>query len=172
MKMTSAYASKMIKKLTEDKEYWHRKENESSTYIAAVDEEPVIPDYDYATVAQTIADIDNKIVTIKHAINVNNTVNRVVVGEAELTIDEILIKMAQLSKRKLFLDAMRKKEPKTRINSGVYTSRKTAPEYEYVNYDIELVKEEYERIDSEIAAMQMALDKYNQTFEFEVEIEA
>ena len=87
-----------------------------------------------------------------------------------MTIDEILVKMAQLSKRKAVLDNLRKREPKTRINSGLYSSRKTAPEYEYVNYDIELVKKEYERIDAEIAAMQIALDKYNQTFEFEVPV--
>lgn len=51
-------------------------------------------------------------------------------------------------------------------NSG---ARKTAPEYEYINYDLELIKAEYERVDAEISAMQIALDKYNQTFEFEVE---
>ena len=50
-KMTSAYANKVLKKLTEDKEYWIKKENDGSTYVAAVDEEPVIPDYDYSTVA-------------------------------------------------------------------------------------------------------------------------
>jgi len=33
-----------------------------------------------------------------------------------------------------------------------------------------LVKKEYERIDGEIAAMQIALDKYNQTVEFEVAV--
>ncbi len=65
---------------------------------------------------------------------------------------------------------MRKKEPKTRINSGFYAARKTAPEYEYINYDLELVKREYERIDGEISEMQIALDKYNQTVEFDVDI--
>ena len=44
-----------------------------------------------------------------------------------------------------------------------------APEYQYINYDLQLVKDEYERVDAEIAAMQIALDKYNQTVEFEVE---
>ncbi|MCR4815388.1 MAG: hypothetical protein K5879_11255 [Lachnospiraceae bacterium] len=168
--MTSAYANKVIRKLNEDKEFWRRKENEASTYVAATDEEPVIPDYDYAKVAGEIAAIDDKILKIKHAINVNNATNRIAVGETEMTIDEILVKMAQLGKRKAFLDTLRKREPKTRINSGLYSSRKTAPEYEYVNYDIELVKKEYERIDAEIAAMQIALDKYNQTFEFEVPV--
>jgi hypothetical protein len=56
------------------------------------------------------------------------------------------------------------------INSGMYSPRKTAPEYVYINYDLDLVKREYERVDTQIAEMQIALDKYNQTFEFEVQI--
>ena len=160
-KMTSAYANKVLKKLTEDKEYWLKKENDGSTYVAAVDEEPVIPDYDYSTVAAEIEAIDDKIMKIKHAINVNNVTNRIEVGD---------VRMAQLNKRKSFLDTLRKQAPKTRIDSGVFNARKTAPEYEYINYDLELVKSDYERIDAEIAQMQIALDKYNQTFEFEVEV--
>jgi len=76
--------------------------------------------------------------------------------------------LAQLNRRKLVLDDMRKQEPKTRINSGVYAARKTAPEYRYINYDLEVIKSDYERIDAELAAMQIALDKYNQTYEFEL----
>lgn len=171
VKMTSAYANKVLKKLTEDKEYWLKKENDGSTYVAAVDEEPVIPDYDYSTVAAEIEAIDDKIMKIKHAINVNNVTNRIEVGHiVDMTIDEILVRMAQLNKRKSFLDTLRKQAPKTRIDSGVFNARKTAPEYEYINYDLELVKSDYERIDAEIAQMQIALDKYNQTFEFEVEV--
>ncbi len=169
-KMTSAYANKVLRKLTEDKEYWRKKENEGCTYVAAADEEPVVPSYDYETVAGEIAAIDEKMVRIKHAINLNNATNQIAVGEAKMTIDEILVRMAQLNKRKAVLDSMRKQEPKTRINSGMYASRKTAPEYEYINYDLDLVKREYERIDTQIAEMQIALDKYNQTFEFEVQI--
>ncbi len=168
--MTSAYANKMLKKLTEDKEYWLRKENEGCSYIAAADEEPVIPDYDYVSVAAEIAAIDKKIMKIKHAINVNNVTNRIDIGGEQMTIDEILVRMAQLNKRKAFLDSLRKRAPKTRIGSVTFSARKTAPEYEYINYDLALVKEDYERIDAQIAAMQIALDKYNQTFEFEVEL--
>lgn len=168
--MTSAYANKLLRKLNDDKEFWQNKENEGCMYIAAADEEPVIPEYDYMTVAGEIAKIDEKIVKIKHAINVNNVSNRIEVGKDSMTIDEILVKMAQLNKRKIFLDRLRKQEPKTRINSGAYNQRKTAPEYQYINYDLELVKNEYESIDAKIAAMQIALDKYNQTFEFEVDM--
>ena len=131
MKMTSAYASKVLRKLNEDKEFWRGKEEEGSLYVAALDEEPVVPEYDYRQVSETIRQID---------------------------------------RRKLFLDSLRKHDPKVRINSGLYASRKTAPEYQYINYDLAEVKEDYDRIDRELAAMQIALDRYNQTHEFEVEI--
>ena len=123
-KMTSAYANKVLKKLTEDKEYWLKKENDGSTYVAAVDEEPVIPDYDYSTVAAEIEAIDDRIMKIKHAINVNNVTNRIEVGDVCMTIDEILVRMAQLNKRKSFLDTLRKQAPKTRIDS-VFLALKT-----------------------------------------------
>lgn len=168
IKMTSADAAKRIRKLSEDKEYWRKRENEDCTYIASIDEEPVIPDYDYSEVAEKIRHIDEMILIIKHAINVNNATNYIDVNGKPMTVDEILIKMAQLSKRKAVLDAMRKQAPKARINS--YTSRKAAPEYEYINYDQRIVSEEYEMVDSYLVEMQLALDKYNQTFEFEVPI--
>ncbi len=159
-----------MKKLMEDKAFWHQKEMEGSVYIAAIDEEPVIPEYDYAKVAAEIGLIDEKVCIIKHAINLNNVNNKIQVGEDLMTVDEILVRMAQLNNRKAFLDFLRKKEPTSRINAGPYSSRKAVPEYQYINYDLELVKQEYEQIDAQIARMQIALDKYNQTFEFEVPV--
>ena len=170
MKMTSAYANKVLKKLNEDKEFWRTKEAEGCMYVAALDEEPLIPEYDYEKVAANIEEIDDKIVKIKHAINLANVMNEVEVNGCKMTIDQILVKMAQLNNRKAVLDNMRKQEPKARINSGMYNTRKTAPEYRYINYDLEIIKTDYERIDTELAVMQMALDKYNQTFEFEVDM--
>lgn len=41
--MTSAYANKVFKSLEEDKAFWTKKEEASSTYVASVNEEPVIP---------------------------------------------------------------------------------------------------------------------------------
>lgn len=40
--MTSAYANKMLKSLEEDKAFWVNKEATSSTYVAAINEEPVV----------------------------------------------------------------------------------------------------------------------------------
>ena len=110
-KITSAYANKWLKSLEEDKEYWVNKEEASSTYVAAINEEPVIPEYDYAEVAATIAEIDEKIAVIKHALNVTNATAKVQVKDTGMSVDTILIKMAQLNKRKAVLDRMRKQLP-------------------------------------------------------------
>ncbi len=169
-KMTSSFANKVLRKLNEDKVFWRTKETESCTYVAALDEDPVIPEYDYKAVAATIEEIDKKIVRIKHAINMANLTSRIEVGNETMTVDEILIRMAQLNRRKCFLDDLRKREPKVRISSGSYSARKTAPEYCYINYDLDVVKRDYDRVDEELGRMQMALDKHNQTFEFEVDI--
>lgn len=168
--MTSAYANKMLKSLEEDKAFWLNKEEEACTYVAAINEEPVVPDYDYVEVAATIAAIDEKIAIIKHALNVTNANAKVQVGDDEMSIDSILIRMAQLNRRKTVLDVMRKRLPKSREEQRSYMSRNSVPEYRYINYDLELVKNEYELVSKSIMEMQMALDKYNQTVQFEVDI--
>jgi len=168
--MTSAYANKMLRSLEEDKAFWVTKEATSSTYVVAINEEPVVPEYDYAEVAATIAEIDEKIAIIKHALNVTNATARVQVGDVEMSIDTILIKMAQLNRRKSVLDRMRKQLPKARVEPQSYMSRNSVPEYKYINYDLELIKKEYEIVSAKIMEMQMALDKYNQTVQFEVDI--
>ena len=168
--MTSAYANKMLRSLEEDKAFWANKEATACTYVAAINEEPVVPEYDYAEVAATIAKIDEKIAIIKHALNVTNATARVRVGDAEMSIDTILIKMAQLNKRKAVLDVMRKQLPKARVEQHAYMSRNAVPEYKFINYDLELIKKEYENVSVKIMEMQMALDKYNQTVQFEVDI--
>ena len=170
-KITSAYANKLLKRLDEDIAYWRNLEADSYIYTVATDEEPLIPDYDYSEVAGKMTELEEQICTIKHAINLANATNTVVVNDKAMSIDTLLIRMAQLNKRKRILDDMRKRQPKTRLATTLITNRKGIIEYTYTNYDIELVKNEYDRIDSEIAQMQMQLDKYNQTVEFEVDIE-
>lgn len=169
-KMTSAYANKLLRKLNDDKTYWLEMESEGSLYVAAVDEEPVVPDYDYSEVTNNISQIDEKILKIKHAINLSNCTNQIEVEGTNYTIDQILVKMAQLNKRKNILDRLRKQSPKSRMHTGGFGSRSAVTEYQYINYDLELIKYDYEKVESEVAAMQIALDKYNQTVEFEVDV--
>lgn len=170
MKVTSAYANKILKELEEEKEYWRKKESISHTYTAAIGEEPFIPEYDYVEVAKNIADIDEKICKIKHAINLSNVNVPILVGEKKMSVDTILVSMAQLNKRKLILDNMRKKMPKMRTDSLSFSAGESGPEYVYINYDLDVVKEDYKTVSREIMQMQIALDKHNQTYEFEIDI--
>ena len=168
-KMTSAIANKMLRSLEDEKYYWLDKEANSKTYVAATNEEPVIPEYDYAEVSATIAALDEKIATIKHALNLTNATARIMVGDTEMSVDTILIRMSQLNKRRFILDLMRKELPKTRQMSG-FGSRNPAPEYMYLNYDLAQVKQDYEKVSGTIMEMQLALDRYNQTVLFDVDI--
>lgn len=168
-KMTSAIANKMLRSLEDEKSYWLDKEANSKTYVAATNEEPVIPEYDYAEVSATIAALDEKIATIKHALNLTNATAKIMVGDTEMSVDTILIRMSQLNKRRFILDMMRKELPKTRQLSG-YAGRNAAPEYKYINYDLAQVKQDYEKISKMVMEMQLALDRYNQTVLFDVDI--
>ena len=159
-----------MRSLEEDKAFWVNKEASSSIYVAAVNEEPVIPEYDYMTIANTIDEIDRKIVTIKHTLNLTNATAKVPVGNQEMSIDSILIRMAQLNKRKAVLDDMRKRLPKMRVYSNSFSSSGSVPEYKYINYDLEVIRQEYDRISNTIMEMQIALDRYNQTVLFDVDI--
>ena len=169
-RMTSAYANNLIKQLTEEKSYWSSKEREGYVYMVATDETPFIPDYDYEAVSAIMEELDTKVRILKHAISFNNITNQVQVGDEVMTIDSILVKMSQLNNRKVMLDMMRKHPKKSRIDTRLF-GKNTTQEYQYVNYDLEKVKADYEKISDEIMTMQIALDRYNQTFEFEVDID-
>ena len=162
MKMTSAYANKLLKNLADEKSYWTGKEISSRTYIAAINEEPVIPEYDYSAMSETLNEIDRKTIIIKHALNLANATAKIPIGDTEMSVDSILVRMAQLNSRKCL--------PKMREKEYSFNSRNAVPEYRYTNYDLDLVKRDYERISKEIMEMQIALDRYNQTFLFEVDI--
>ncbi len=171
MKMTSAYANKMLKKLNDDKAYILSNETDASVYTAMVGEEPVIPEYDYEKTAKMLLEIDEKMLKIKHAINQSNATNLITVGDSQMTADMILVRMAQLNGRLERLDAMRKRLPKERVDYSYARKATTQPEYTYVNYDIEQVRKDYECMSNMVLQMQMALDKYNQTVEFDVGID-
>ena len=171
MRVTSAYANKMLKRLNEEKEYWINNEKESMVYTASTDEEPVIPDYDYGEVSSTLEQIEKKICKIKHAINQSNVNSEIEIFGEKYTVDVLLVRMAQISKRKLVLDSMRKRMPKTRVEDGYYMSRKSFVEYRYVNYDLQQVKKDYDEVSKLLSEMQMKLDEHNQTVEFDIDIE-
>lgn len=166
MKYTSASANKTIKSLEDKKQYLLQRENNNRSYVLADDEKPDIPDYDFNKYNLEIDEIDKKIRTLKHALNVFNTTTVLPLG---ITIDEALVEMAQLNNKLPRLDLMRKAKNKTRL-SGYNASRRDIAEYEYLNYKPEDVEKIYEESLDRVQDIQLALDKINQTIEFEVDI--
>lgn len=166
--MTSAYANKIIKFIENQISSMLQKENTSSTYVAALDEEPVIPDYDFEDVSKKYTMMCNQIMAIKHALNKSNTIENITVKGESYSVDMILVKMAQLNIRKRILEGMRSELPKKRISQRAYGAKNGAPEYQYTNYNPSEVEEEYCAIVNELVELQIELDKHNQTEVFEV----
>ena len=171
MRATSAYANKMLKQLNEEKEFWLNKEKDSMLYVAAAEEVPVIPDYNYVEVASKLEAIDRKICKIKHAINQANINSEIDIFGEKYTIDFLLVRMAQINKRKMVLDKMRKQLPKSRVDDNVFSARKSFVEYRYVNYDLERVQKDFDEVSKLLFEMQLKLDEHNQNAVFDIDID-
>lgn len=164
--LTSAGANKLIKALEDQKNYLLSLEASSSTYIMAEGEKAEPPVYDYSDTSEKLNQINNQIRKIKHTINIFNS--STYLEPLGITIDEALIKMAQLNQRKQTLDTMRKRLPKER--QAVPFTRTNIIEYQYTNYDIEKVAADYNKLCEEITEIQLALDTCNQTKTFNLDI--
>ncbi len=170
MKMTSALACKLVAQLKSEKETYLAREKDSSTYTVAAGEEPYVPSFDFEGNNVLIAALDEKVMHIKHALNLSNASSSIQVGDKAYSVDEILIRMAQLNARKEIYDTFRKRLPKERSSLTVrFGARRDAVEFTYANYDIAKAQAAFEEVEREIIALQLALDKHNQTFEFEVD---
>lgn len=168
--ITSAMAAKYLRKLNEEHDALLQKEKKSDTFTASVQEkiEDVRPEYDYATVQLQLRELEDKIRKIKHAINQFNLTQ--IVPEFNMTIDQMLVYIPQLTARKNKLNRMRSRLPKERVQGGM--SRMSGiVEYEYSNYDIKQAEADYAAVSDELARAQNALDAVNASVTFSVEIE-
>lgn len=168
MKCTSAEAAKILRKLKSDHAVLREKENKSSRFVAAVGEdvESVRPDYNYATVQEELQELERKMRVVKHAINVFNVTT--IVPGTEMTVDQLLVYMPQLSERRQKLSEMACMLPKERQNSGY--GNKMIIEYNYANFDIAKAKADLDDTDNEMAAIQTALDCLNNTAMLEIDL--
>ena len=158
MKMTSAQANKLLNRLKDDLAYLLTKEVQSRVFNAAVGEdvEAVRPEYSYIDTQAAIDTLEKKIRKVKHAINVFNTTT--VLPELGITIDEALILIPQLTKKRNKLNDMKSRLPRTRVNNFRGSN---VIDYEIVNYNISQVEEDYDVVVEELAALQTALDEVN-----------
>ena len=167
MKLTSAEANKMIRQLKDQAHLLLTQEANLISFIAATTEnvEEVRPPYSYEDTAAKYDEIDRKIRKIKHALNLFNA-NTVVEG-FDMTIDEMLVFLPQASDRLRRLAVMLSKPAKSRAEN---TGRTSIIEYEYLNYDLERVRKDYDELTERRNRALTALDVVNNTVPFEVEV--
>ena len=167
MKYTSAEAAKLLRQLNEDYSSVLTMEVQSREFLASVGEdvESVRPAYDYAQIQAQLEELEKKIRIVKHAINVFNSTT--VVADFDMTIDQLLVYIPQLTQRKNKLSAMKSRLPKARepISYG-----KNIIDYRYANYDISAVEADYIKAAEELSKAQTALDLVNSTQTMEIDL--
>ena len=166
MKYTSAQANKLLKKLNDEYSALLDKEQRSRDFRAAMGEdiESVRPAYDYAKTQARREELEGTIRRLKHAINRFNTTQ--VVDGFGITIDEMLVYIPQLTKRKSKLLEMKSRLPKERVEEQ-YGRQSNIIDYTYANYDLAAVEADYEKTSDELSRAQLALDTVNQRDSFE-----
>ena len=169
MKLTSAQAAKLIKKMNEEYNALIKKERLSSTFLAASGEDPesLRPEYDYAETQEKLDLLEKKIRTVRHALNVFNSTHTV--PGFDMTVDQILVYIPQLTARVSKLSEMKSKLPKMRVEDR-YGKSSNIIDYTYVNYDLKKVESDFEKISDELSKAQIALDTLNTTETFDIEI--
>ena len=167
MKLTSAEANKMIRALKDQYRLLFSQEENVVSFIAATTEnvEEVRPSYSYEETAAKYDEIERKIRKIKHALNVFNATTEV--DGFDMTIDEMLVFLPQATDRLRKLSGMLAKPEKSRAEN---TGRTNIIEYEYLNYDPEKVRQDYDALMDRKSRALSALDVLNNTVPFEVEL--
>ena len=167
MLYTSAEANKLLKKLNDQYLDLRNQEEKTKTFNAATmeDVEAVRPAYDYAKSQVTLSEIQNEIRHVKHAINIFNVSTNV--PGFDMTIDEMLVYIPQLTRNKNKLANMKAILPKERVEDGTYRNSNFI-DYRYANYDLSQVEADYERVSDELTKAQLALDQINNSLKFEI----
>ena len=169
MQYTSAQAAKILRRLNEEHIALLNMEQQSKDFLASVGEAPesVRPDYDYAATQAKLAELEQKIRKVKHAISVFNTTT--LVPEFGMTVDQLLVYIPQLSQRKIKYADMMSKLPKARETGAAYT-RGNIIDYRYANYDIAAAEQDYSEAADTLGRAQTALDVVNNTLTMEIDL--
>ena len=173
MKYTSAEAGKLVKKLEDRVRDLLSMESKAAFFRVASgeDAESLRPDYNFNKTQAELEHLREQIRTVKHAINVFNTTHTLP-GFDNLTIDQALVYIPQLSNRKETLRQMAAHLPKERVeDSNRYGSRMAFIDYELTNYDAADAGAAYNRTSETLAKLQLALDTVNTTETMDIEVD-
>ena len=167
-RMTSAGANKLLKSWNDRIDYLYRTEAQTYQYTEVEGVAPVIPEYDFASVRMEITLLNDKVVMLKHALNMFNM--NTWIEPLNMTVDKALVKMKQLSRLKDRLNDMRNMQPKAlKPQLGVRSTNQV--EYTVANFSISEAEESYDRISEELTRLQLELDIVNNTIQFEFDEE-
>lgn len=166
MKYTSAEAGKLVRKLEDRVRDLLSMESKAALFRVASgeDADSLRPDYDFNKTQDELAHLSEQIRAVKHAINVFNTTHTLP-GFDDLTIDQALVYIPQLSNRKETLRQMAAHLPKERVDDSRYRygSRTSFIDYEVANYDRADARAAYNHTAETLAKLQLALDAVNTT---------
>ena len=165
--LTSAEAAKLLRKLNEELDNIMLMEQQSREFSAAMGEdvESVRPAYDYAQVQEQISTLEDRIRQVKHAISAFNLAQEV--PGFDMTIDQMLVYIPQLNRRKTKLSLMQQRLPKQRERAS-FGGGSQIIDYSYANDDRETVRADYEKTAEELSRAQTALDLVNTTAKLEI----
>ena len=166
MKYTSSEANKLLRTLETRRNSIQQREVKAANFVISVGEniEEVRPEYDFRKTQDEIAELNKKIRTVKHAINMFN-VSHSVPG-FDMTIDQVLVYLPQLSERVNKLKSMADTLPRERVASY----RMNTAEYSIANFDPEEAEAEYNKAQEELHTLQLALDVINSSETMDIDI--
>lgn len=166
MKLTSAEAAKLLKRMKGDYEDLLLQERLSREFIAATSEnvEECRPAYHFAETQAQLADMAGEIRKLKHALNIFNTTT--IVPGFDMTIDEMLVYIPQLNEQRSKFYSMKNRLQRQRMDH----CQTDVIDYRYMNYDIAEAARAFAKAQAELTRAQLALDKVNTTVTFEFEM--
>lgn len=167
MKYTSSEANKLLKSIEARIEDIKGREVKSRSFHAASTEDPeaLRPDYDFRETQKQLDSLERDVREVKHAINMFN-LTHTLPGFDDMTIDQALVYLPQLSARVKKLKNMAVALPRERVESF----RSTIIDYVIANYDIADVERAYHAEQEKLTALQIALDTVNSGETMDIDI--
>ena len=169
MKYTSAEANKLLNSIEGRIADLERKEELTSRFQVASGEdvESLRPKYDFAATQKELAALEAKMRIVKHAINTFN-LTHTLPGFEDLTIDQALVYIPQLTARIRKLRSMSSVLPKQRIIDRY--SNPNFVDYSVSNYDIEEAEQAYVEAKELLGSLHLALDRVNTTETMDIDV--
>lgn len=150
------YANKIVKRLQSKHDELYSHERSVMQYSYYTTETPIVPDYDFEATQSKMDEINNMIMLIKHDIRAAN-MKGTLKNNPEKTIDEAILSLAFLNKKKSKLQSMANMSPEQSFTRG----GAQGSEIHKANFDIAEAKKAYNQICNLIMSIQDELNTFN-----------